>query len=107
MAAKLVFPRLFCRINDVVIDYNLKPEDVAKRIYGLWPKDKIELWNGGKAGVVKAATIPIYWGRHTFTTAQGREEQEASDIGFALPVEVASLVVMPENKFGDICEQLL
>lgn len=102
MGARLVLPQPAYRLEGVKIDYDLMPKQAVELLsgsnpdIGLWPEDKMELWNGGKTGVVET-TLPILWDRQSFTTAQGRQKQEASGIGFALPVEIASLA-LPENE---------
>jgi len=102
MGARLVLPQPAHRLEGVKIDYGLTPKQAAELLSGsnpdiaLWPEDKMELWHGGKTGVVEAA-LPILWDRQSFTTAQGRQKQEASGIGFGWPVEVASLA-LPENE---------
>ena len=102
MGARLVLPQPAYRLEGVKIDYGLTPKQAAELLSGsnpdiaLWPEDKMELWHGGKTGVVEA-TLPILWDRQPFTTAQGRQKQEASEIGFSWPVEIASLA-LPENE---------
>ena len=102
MGARLVLPQPAHRLEGVKIDYGLTPKQAAELLSGsnpdiaLWPEDKMELWHGGKTGVVEA-TLPILWDRQPFTTAQGRQKQEASEIGFSWPVEIASLA-LPENE---------
>ena len=101
MGARLVLPQPAYRLEGVKIDYGLTPKQAAELLSGsnpdiaLWPEDKMELWHGDKTGVVEA-TLPILWDRQPFTTAQGRQKQEASEIGFSWPVEIASLA-LPEN----------
>lgn len=102
MGARLVLPQPAYRLEGVRIDYGLTPQQAVELLPGsnpdiaLWPEDKIALWHGGKTGVVEA-TLPILWDRQSFTTAQGRQKQKASGIGFSWPVEIASLA-LPENE---------
>ncbi len=103
MGARLVLPQPAYQLKGVKIDYGLTPKqavgllpesnpDIAK-----WPEELMGLWNGGQTGVVEAATLPILWDHQEFNTAQGRQKQEASGIGFSWPVEIASLA-LPENE---------
>lgn len=102
MGVRLVLPQPTYRLEGVRIDYGLTPEQTVKLLPGsnpdiaLWPEDKIELWHGGKTGVVEV-TLPILWNRQFYTTARGRQEQEAFGVGFGWPVEIASLA-LPENE---------
>ncbi len=102
MGARLVLPQPAYRLEGVKIDYGLTPKQAVELLsgsnpdIGLWPEDKMELWHGGKTGIVEA-TLPILWDRQSFNTAQGRQKQEASGIGFGWPVEIASLA-LPENE---------
>lgn len=114
--ADKVVPRLVVlqpayRLEDVKFDYRLTPKQAVELLPGsntdiaLWPEDKLDLWNGGQTGIVERANLPIIWPGRSFSTAEGRREQEASGIGFAWPVEIASLL-LPENEPERIRKEL-
>jgi len=107
----LVAPPIYW-LEGVKIDYSLTPEQAVARLsvsnpdIALWPEDKMGLWNGGKAGILERATLPIFWDKYRFTTAQGRQKQEVSKIGFVWPVEIVSLAALPENDPQRIKKEL-
>ena len=107
MYMEIVSPNTI-KLVEVMINYDLTPRDAC----GLLPTSDSELhllangmlWNGGRTGIVKA-TIPIHFGRNQFTTATGRQRMCDLGIGFAWPVEIASLA-LPENDPDRFLEDL-
>jgi len=105
VAVRIVVPMPVYRLKKVIINWDLTPKQAVGLLSGsnpdiaLWPEggDRMGLWNGGKTGVEKGMTLPIYWDRRSFSTAEGRQKQAASGIGFAWPVVIASLA-LPENE---------
>ena len=105
VAVRIVVPMPVYRLKKVIINWDLTPKQAVGLLSGsnpdiaLWPEggDQMGLWNGGKTGVEEGMTLPIYWDRRSFSTAEGRQKQAASGIGFAWPVVIASLA-LPENE---------
>lgn len=109
---RLVAPQLTHRLEGVKIDYDLTPRRAIELLpdsnpdIALWPEDKMNLWNGGKAGIVEEATLPIFWPKKSFSTAAGRQEQETLGIGFSWPVEIASIALLKKKDLQRIREEL-
>lgn len=116
MAVKVYSPRIeipqqIYWLKGININYDLMPEQAVKLLWGSdsgisrWPKDKMNLWNGGKSGIAKNVSLPFIHIRNGFDTTHGRLEQKNSKIGFAWPVEIASLV-LEENEGSRIGDEL-
>ncbi|TSC97091.1 MAG: hypothetical protein CEN88_191 [Candidatus Berkelbacteria bacterium Licking1014_2] len=81
-------------IPDNTIDYDIPPAEAIKDLPGSDPiilDIPMEIWNGGKSGIVKGVDIPLYIYPWPFSTNQGLGFLERTFGGCGVPAEIVPL----------------